>query len=235
MDGFDGILTQAVTLILSGDAALTAIVLLSLQVTVSAVLVACLIGLPLGAAVGAFRFPGRGVVSVVLNALMGLPPVVVGLVVYLMLSASGPFGVLGLLYTPTAMVIAQTVLVTPIVAALTRQVIEDLDAEYREQFASLGVSPLHRVQALLWDGRYALLTVALAGFGRAVAEVGAVMIVGGNINHVTRVMTTSIALETSKGNLQLALALGVVLLLIAFTVNAAVMAVRSTAARAAYA
>ena len=235
MDGFDGILTQAVTLILSGDAALTAIVLLSLQVTVSAVLVACLIGLPLGAAVGAFRFPGRGVMSVVLNALMGLPPVVVGLVVYLMLSASGPFGVLGLLYTPTAMVIAQTVLVTPIVAALTRQVIEDLDAEYREQFASLGVSPLHRVQALLWDGRYALLTVALAGFGRAVAEVGAVMIVGGNINHVTRVMTTSIALETSKGNLQLALALGVVLLLIAFTVNAAVMAVRSTAARAAYA
>lgn len=235
MDGFDGILTQAVTLILSGDAALTAIVLLSLQVTVSAVLVACLIGLPLGAAVGAFRFPGRGVMSVVLNALMGLPPVVVGLVVYLMLSASGPFGVLGLLYTPTAMVIAQTVLVTPIVAALTRQVIEDLDAEYREQFASLGVSPLHRVQALLWDARYALLTVALAGFGRAVAEVGAVMIVGGNINHVTRVMTTSIALETSKGNLQLALALGVVLLLIAFTVNAAVMAVRSTAARAAYA
>ena len=235
MDGFDGILTQAVTLILSGDAALTAIVLLSLQVTVSAVLVACLIGLPLGAAVGAFRFPGRGVISVILNALMGLPPVVVGLVVYLMLSASGPFGVLGLLYTPTAMVIAQTVLVTPIVAALTRQVIEDLDTEYREQFASLGVSPLHRVQALLWDGRYALLTVALAGFGRAVAEVGAVMIVGGNINHVTRVMTTSIALETSKGNLQLALALGVVLLLIAFTVNAAVMAVRSTAARAAYA
>jgi tungstate transport system permease protein len=175
------------------------------------------------------------VISVILNALMGLPPVVVGLVVYLMLSASGPFGVLGLLYTPTAMVIAQTVLVTPIVAALTRQVIEDLDAEYREQFASLGVSPLHRVQALLWDARYALLTVALAGFGRAVAEVGAVMIVGGNINHVTRVMTTSIALETSKGNLQLALALGVVLLLIAFTVNAAVMAVRSTAARAAYA
>lgn len=235
MDGFGGVLTQAVVLILSGDAALTAIVLLSLQVTVSAVLVACLIGLPLGAAVGAFRFPGRGVISVILNALMGLPPVVVGLVVYLMLSASGPFGVLGLLYTPTAMVIAQTVLVTPIAAALTRQVIEDLDAEYREQFASLGVSPLHRVQALLWDGRYALLTVALAGFGRAVAEVGAVMIVGGNINHVTRVMTTSIALETSKGNLQLALALGVVLLLIAFTVNAAVMAVRGTAAKAAYA
>lgn len=235
MDGFGGVLTQAVVLILSGDAALTAIVLLSLQVTVSAVLVACLIGLPLGAAVGAFRFPGRGVISVILNALMGLPPVVVGLVVYLMLSASGPFGVLGLLYTPTAMVIAQTVLVTPIAAALTRQVIEDLDAEYREQFASLGVAPLHRVQALLWDGRYALLTVALAGFGRAVAEVGAVMIVGGNINHVTRVMTTSIALETSKGNLQLALALGVVLLLIAFTVNAAVMAVRGTAAKAAYA
>lgn len=235
MESFGAILGQAAALILSGDATLTAIVLLSLRVTVSAVVIACLIGLPLGAAVGAFRFFGRGALSVTMNSLMGLPPVVVGLVVYLMLSASGPLGVLGLLYTPSAMIIAQTILVTPIIAALTRQVVEDLNAEYREQFASLGVTPLRRVRALLWDARYALLTVALAGFGRAVAEVGAVMIVGGNINHVTRVMTTTIALETSKGNLQLALALGVVLLAIAFAVNAAVMAVRSTAAKAAYA
>jgi len=166
---------------------------------------------------------------------MGLPPVVVGLVVYLMLSASGPLGVLGLLYTPLAMIIAQTILVTPIVAALTKQVIEDLHREYAEQFASMGVGPLHRVRALLWDARYSLLTVALAGFGRAVAEVGAVIIVGGNINHVTRVMTTTIALETSKGNLQLALALGVVLLTISLVVNAAVMGVRASAVRSAYA
>ena len=166
---------------------------------------------------------------------MGLPPVVVGLLVYLMLSASGPFGVLGLLYTPTAMVIAQTILVTPIIAALTRQVVQDLDQEYGEHFASLGVGWMRRIQALLWDGRFALLTVVLAGFGRAVAEVGAVMIVGGNINHVTRVMTTTIALETSKGNLQMALALGVVLLLLALIVNAAVMSVRASAARMAYA
>lgn len=169
-----------------------------------------------------------------MNTLMGLPPVVVGLLVYLMLSASGPMGVLGLLYTPTAMVIAQTILVTPIVAALTRQVIEDLNTEYSEQFASLGVGPLDRVLALLWDARYSLLTVALAGFGRAVAEVGAVIIVGGNINHVTRVMTTTIALETSKGNLQLALALGLILLTIAVIVNGLLMAIRGTAARAAY-
>lgn len=222
-------------LVLSGDPDLTEIIGLSLSVTLSAVIAACVIGLPLGAAVGAFRFPGRTVCAIILNAFMGLPPVVVGLVVYLMLSASGPLGVLGLLYTPTAMVIAQTILVTPIVAALTRQVVEDLNAEYSEQFASLGVSPLARAGALLWDGRYSLLTVALAGFGRAIAEVGAVIIVGGNINHVTRVMTTTIALETSKGNLELALALGVVLLTIALIVNAMVMAVRALAARAAYA
>ena len=186
-------------------------------------------------AVATFRFPGRTLVAVVLNALMGLPPVVVGLLVYLMLSASGPLGVLRLLYTPTAMIIAQMVLVTPIVAALTRQVIEDLNREYAEQFASMGVGPIDRLAAMLWDARYSLLTVALAGFGRAVAEVGAVIIVGGNINHVTRVMTTTIALETSKGNLQLALALGLILLLIAFSVNAAVMALRASAVRSAYA
>lgn len=235
MDGSGGILAEAVGLILAWDPDLVEIIALSLQVTLTAVAIACLIGLPLGAAVGAFRFPGRTVATVVLNALMGLPPVVVGLMVYLMLSASGPLGPLQLLYTPTAMVIAQTILVTPIVAALTKQVVEDLHREYAEQFASLGVGPLDRVGALLWDARYSLLTVALAGFGRAVAEVGAVIIVGGNINHVTRVMTTTIALETSKGNLQLALALGVVLMTIALVVNAAVMAIRASAVRAAYA
>ena len=229
------ILGEAFGLILTWDRNLSEIVMLSLRVTLTAVVISCLIGLPLGAVVGAFRFPGRGLVTVLLNTLMGLPPVVVGLVVYLMLSASGPLGVLQLLYTPTAMIIAQTILVTPIVAALTKQVVEDLHDEYAEQFASLGVGAFDRIAALLWDARYSLLTVALAGFGRAVAEVGAVLIVGGNINHVTRVMTTTIALETSKGNLELALALGLLLLSIAVIVNAAVMALRASAVRAAYA
>lgn len=234
MQAFSTVLSDTAGLILSGDPDLLEIVGLSLRVTFCAVGIACVIGLPLGAVVGAFRFPGRLVLSTVLNSLMGLPPVVVGLLVYLMLSASGPLGVLGLLYTPGAMILAQTILVTPIVAALTRQVVEDLNREYAEQFASLRVSRIDRIGALLWDARYSLLTVALAGFGRAIAEVGAVIIVGGNINHVTRVMTTTIALETSKGNLELALALGAILLVIAFAVNAAVMAVRVSDTRAAY-
>ncbi|MGR3519559.1 MAG: ABC transporter permease, partial [Roseovarius sp.] len=207
MFSFGDIMAEALGLILTWDRDLSEIVLLSLRVTLTAVAISCLIGLPLGAVVGAFRFRGRGTVTVLLNALMGLPPVVVGLFVYLMLSNAGPLGILGLLYTPTAMIIAQTILVTPIVAALTKQVVEDLHGEYAEQFASFGLTARARVAALLWDARYSLLTVALAGFGRAVAEVGAVLIVGGNINHVTRVMTTTIALETSKGNLELALAL----------------------------
>ncbi|KNX41357.1 Sulfate transport system permease protein CysW [Roseovarius tolerans] len=235
MFSFGDIMAEALGLILTWDRDLSEIVALSLRVTLTAVAVACLIGLPLGAIVGAFRFPGRGVATVLLNALMGLPPVVVGLFVYLMLSNAGPLGVLGLLYTPTAMIIAQTILVTPIVAALTKQVVEDLHGEYAEQFASFGLTARERVSALLWDARYSLLTVALAGFGRAVAEVGAVLIVGGNINHVTRVMTTTIALETSKGNLELALALGVLLLALAVIVNALVMALRASAVRAAYA
>lgn len=206
-------------LILSGDSELWAIVLLSLKVSVLAVLIAALIGMPLGAGLAVGRFAGRRLVIVFLNALMGLPPVVVGLLVYLMLSRSGPLGVLNLLYTPLAMIIAQVVLVTPIIAALTRQTIETLDAEYAEQLRSLGVSRFASVPTLLWDGRIALLTALLAGFGRAIAEVGAVIIVGGNINHVTRVMTTTIALETSKGNLALALALGAVLIGIAITVT----------------
>ena len=235
MDPIDNIFLAALSLIWSFDAGLAAIVGLSLQVTLTAVLIACFIGLPLGAIVGAVAFPGRSVLRLFLTSLMALPPVVVGLSVYLLLSASGPLGPLRLLYTPTAMIIAQVILVTPIVAALTAQVVEDLNAEYSDTFRSLGVGLRQRLAALLWDARLALLTVALAGFGRAMAEVGAVLIVGGNIHHVTRVMTTTIALETSRGNLELALALGVVLLVLALMINAAVMSVRSTAQRVAYA
>jgi len=219
-------------LVVSGDAELAQIVLLSLQISLSAVALAALIGMPLGAALALLRFPGRGALVVLLNACMGLPPVVVGLFVYLMLSRAGPLGELGLLFTPTAMVIAQAILVTPIVAALTRQTVEDLYAEYQEQLRSLGVGPLRAIPTLLWDGRFSLLTAVLAGFGRAAAEVGAVIIVGGNINHVTRVMTTTIALETSKGHLGLALGLGLVLLLIVVAVNASLMLVQAAARQA---
>jgi tungstate transport system permease protein len=225
----------ALGLIVSGDPELTQIVLLSLEISLSAVMLAAVLGMPLGAAIALFRFPGRGALVVLLNACMGLPPVVVGLFVYLMLSRAGPLGELGLLFTPTAMVIAQAILVTPIIAALTRQTIADLYDEYREQLRSLGVGPLRAIPTLLWDGRFSLLTAVLAGFGRAAAEVGAVIIVGGNINHVTRVMTTAIALETAKGNLALALALGLVLIMLAMAITGAVMAVRATAVRSAYA
>lgn len=235
MQDFGTAFAEAFRLVVTGDPALYAIVGLSLQVTLSAVFIACLIGLPLGALLAVTRFPGRSGVIVLTNALMGLPPVVVGLLVYLMLSNAGPFGPLRLLYTPTAMIIAQVVLVTPIVAALCRQVIEDLHKEYDEQLRAMGLSRLEAVPTLLWDARYSLITAALAGFGRAVAEVGAVMIVGGNINHVTRVMTTTIALETSKGNLALALGLGAILIIIAIVVNAGVMSLRASAERLAYA
>jgi tungstate transport system permease protein len=232
MSSFSAVMEAAVGLIISADADLIEIVLLSLRVSLIAVLCACVIGLPIGALIGAFRFRGRGLLTIILNALMGLPPVTVGLLVYLMISASGPLGVFQLLYTPTAMIIAQTVLVTPIVAALTRDVVEQLHTEYREEFDSLGLTPTKRIKALLFDARYRLVTVALAGFGRAIAEVGAVIIVGGNINHVTRVMTTAIALETSRGNLELALALGVVLLSIALIVNASLMGLGQLGRRA---
>jgi tungstate transport system permease protein len=216
-------------LILSGDPELAQIVRLSLAISLSAVALAAVLGMPLGAALALFRFPGRSALVILLNACMGLPPVVVGVLVYLMLSRAGPLGELGLLFTPSAMVIAQAILVTPIIAALTRQTVEDLYAEYREQLRSLGVGPLRAIPTLLWDGRFSLLTAVLAGFGRAAAEVGAVIIVGGNINHVTRVMTTTIALETSKGNLALALGLGFVLLLIVVAVNASLMLVQAAA------
>jgi tungstate transport system permease protein len=222
-------------LVWSGNADLLEIVVLSLRVSLTAMAIACLIGFSVGAVLAVTRFPGRGATLIAVNALMGLPPVVVGLLVYLHLSRAGPFGWLGLLYTPTAMIIAQTILITPIIAALSRQVLEDLHNEYAEQFRSLSVPRHVEMGALMWDARYSLLTVALAGFGRAVAEVGAVIIVGGNIDHLTRVMTTAIALETSKGDLPLALALGIVLLVIALTVNALVMMLRNTAIRSAYA
>ncbi len=225
----------AIGLIVSADKDLLEIIFLSLRVSLSAVLISCLIGMPLGAMLGMTRFRGHAAMLVLLNALMGLPPVVVGLVVYMLLSNAGPMGWLQLLYTPTAMIIAQTILITPIVAALTRQVIESLHSEYAEQFRSMCVSARTAVATLLWDARVSLLTVAMAGFGRAIAEVGAVMIVGGNIIHLTRVMTTAIALETSKGNLDLALALGIVLFLLALGINAAVMSLRSDSTRYGYA
>lgn len=225
----------AFALVLSGDPDLIEIVALSLQVSLTATAVALVLGSPVGALLAITRFRGRGAVLVVVNALMGLPPVVVGLLVYLHLSRAGPLGFLGLLYTPTAMIIAQAILITPIVTALSRQVLEDLHSEYGEQFRSLCLNRLETIRALVWDGRYALLTVALAGFGRAVAEVGAVIVVGGNIDHLTRVMTTAIALETAKGDLALALGLGIILMVLTLSVNAIVQALRMTAARAAYA
>jgi len=222
---------QAGALLAGFDADLFEIVGLSLRVSLTAVAVACLVGFPLGAAVALFRFPGRGTVSLLLNTFMGLPPVVVGLLVFLMLSRSGPLGVLGLLFTPTAMIIAQSLLVTPIVAALTRQIVADLWREYSEHLRSIDAGPGARLATLIYDARFSLVTAALAGFGRAIAEVGAVMIVGGNIDHATRVMTTSIALETSKGNLAAALALGFVLLTIALTVNLVVQVSNTVATR----
>jgi len=221
--------SQAARLVVGGDPKLLEIVLLSLRVSLTAVVIACVIGLPLGAAVAVSRFAGRRPLIVLLNALMGLPPVVVGLVVYLLLSRAGPLGSAGLLFTPTAMVIAQAILIVPIVAALSRQVVEDAWHEYREQLRSLGESRLGAAGTLLWDLRFSLVTIVLAGFGRAAAEVGAVMIVGGNIDGVTRVMTTAIALETSKGDLPLALGLGVILLTIVLALNAAAYIVKETA------
>ena len=221
----------AAFLIWSLDADLVEIVLLSLRVTLTAMAIAAVIGLPLGGALAVFRFPGRAAVLITINALMGLPPVVVGLLVYLMLSRAGPLGALGLLFTPTAMIVAQALLITPIIAALGCQTIADLWEEYREQLRSLAAGPGEALATLLWEGRVALLTALLAGFGRASAEVGAVMIVGGNIDHVTRVMTTTIALETSKGNLSLALGLGIILIALAMGVAGGTFALKRTAER----
>lgn len=222
---------EASRLVFAADGTLFGIVALSLKVSLSAVAVATAVGLPLGAALAISRFPGRQVLLVTLNALMGFPPVVVGLLVYLLLSRAGPLGELGLLFTPTAMIVAQAILVTPIVAGLSRQVLEDAWLEYAEQLRSLGATTPTAAATLLWDTRYSLITVVLAGFGRAAAEVGAVMIVGGNIDGVTRVMTTAISLETSRGDLPLALGLGIVLVAVVFLINAAAQIIKSAAVR----
>ncbi len=222
---------SAFQLILSGDPALLAIVRLSLIVSGSAVAAATVIGVPLGALLALTRFPGRTMVVVAFNALMGLPPVVAGLAVFLLLSRSGPLGGLGLLFTPTAMVIAQVVLVTPIIAALARQTIEDIWAEYRDELTAMNIGPVRRIVTLIWDGRFSLVTIVLAGFGRAAAEVGAIIIVGGNIEGFTRTMTTAIALETSKGDMALAIGLGAILITIVFLVNALAWTARRAAQR----
>ena len=211
---------SALNLILAGDPALFAIVQLSLIVSLSAVFLATLIGLPIGALLALTRFRGREGIIVLINALMGLPPVVAGLAVYLLLSRSGPLGALGLLFTPAAMIVAQTILVTPIIAALARQTIEDLWMEYRDELAAMNVGPVAGIATLIWEARFGLVVALLAGFGRAAAEVGAIIIVGGNIDGFTRTMTTAIALETSKGDLNLAMGLGAVLIAIVIAVNA---------------
>ncbi|MFD2190071.1 ABC transporter permease [Pistricoccus aurantiacus] len=231
MAAADSALHTALELVLGLDPTLMGIVLLSVKVSLTAVLLACVVGLPLGAALALWQFPGRGALVVALNALMGLPPVVAGLAVYLLLSRAGPLGEFGLLFTPGAMVVAQFVLVMPIVAALTRQQIEELWGEYGEQLRSFGVSRGRAIPTLLWDARFGLVTVVLAGFGRASAEVGAVMIVGGNIDGVTRVMTTAITLETSKGNLAMAMGLGMVLLTLVALVNATAYMIGENARR----
>lgn len=224
---------SALQLVLTGDPTLFAIVRLSLLVSLSATVLAALLGAPLGAFIALTRFRGREAVLILLNALMGLPPVLVGLAVYLMLSRAGPLGAWGLLFTPPAMVIAQTILVTPIIAALTRQTVEDLWLEYRDELIAMNAGPVRRISTLLWDARFSLITALLAGFGRAAAEVGSIIIVGGNIEGYTRTITTAIALETSKGNLQLAVGLGVVLLCIVISVSAVAWVVRRTAERVA--
>ena len=222
---------SALHLVMTGDPALVAIVRLSLLVSLSAVLLAMLVGVPGGALLAFARFRGRAAVIVILNALMGLPPVVVGLAVFLLLSRSGPLGSWGLLFTPQAMVIAQTVLVAPIIAALTRQTIEDLLVEYRDELAAMDVGPVRRAATLIWDARFSLLTAVLAGFGRAAAEVGAIIIVGGNIEGFTRTMTTAITLETSKGDLPLAIGLGMVLIFIVVLINALAWGMRRAGER----
>ena len=231
METFVTAFSEAGALLVSFDRDFLSIVGLSLRVSLSAVALACLIGFPLGAFVALARFPGRGFVILLLNTFMGLPPVVVGLIVFLVLSRAGPLGVLGLLFTPAAMIIAQTILVTPIVAALTRQIVADLWVEYGEHLRSLDAGPVTTLTTLIMDARYSLTTVVLAGFGRAIAEVGAVMIVGGNIDHVTRVMTTSIALEVSKGDLVLALALGGILMAISLGANGGAYGMKALAER----
>jgi len=234
MDFYKESIYQAFSLIISADAALGEVFWLSVKVSLTALLIACAVGLPLGAFLAVQRFSGRGMLIGFINTLMGMPPVVIGLIVYLHLSRSGPLGWMGLLYTPTAMIIAQVFLITPIITALSCQIVEDLHEDYRDLFASLCVPSRVAVLSYIYDARYSLLTVVMAGFGRAVSEVGAVIVVGGNIDHLTRVMTTTIALETSKGDLELALALGLILMVKALFINACGLHIKITAQAKAY-
>ena len=226
--------THALDLVLNLDKDFFEILLLSMKVSFLSLVLSCLVGLPIGTYLAIKNFWGRDSVLIIFNAMMGLPPVVVGLIVYLLISRSGPFGWLGILYTPTAMIIAQMILIIPIIVSLTAQIIEEINEEYKDLFKSLVISPHKALIACLYDARYSILTVILAGFGRAISEVGAVIIVGGNIDHLTRVMTTTIALETSKGNLSLALALGIILLLIALTINLILISLKTRAKRRMY-
>lgn len=226
--------TRAFDLFLTLDKDFFEILLLSMKVSFLSLLLSCLVGLPLGTYLAIKNFWGRDTVLIMFNAMMGLPPVVVGLIVYLLISRSGPFGWLGVLYTPTAMIIAQMILIIPIIVSLTAQIIEEINEEYKDLFKSLVISSHKALIACLYDARYSILTVILAGFGRAISEVGAVIIVGGNIDHLTRVMTTTIALETSKGNLSLALALGIILLLIALIINLILISLKTRAKRRMY-
>ena len=225
---------HAFDLVLTLDKDFFEILLLSMKVSCLSLLLSCLVGLPMGTYLAIKNFWGRDTTLIIFNAMMGLPPVVVGLIVYLLISRSGPFGWLGVLYTPTAMIIAQMILITPIVVSLTAQIIEEINEEYKDLFKSLVISSHKALIACLYDARYSILTVILAGFGRAISEVGAVIIVGGNIDHLTRVMTTTIALETSKGNLSLALALGIILLLIALIINLILITLKTRAKRRMY-
>ena len=226
--------THAFDLVFTLDKDFLEILLLSMKVSCLSLLLSCLVGLPIGTYLAIKNFWGRDTVLIIFNAMMGLPPVVVGLIVYLLISRSGPFGWLGVLYTPTAMIIAQMILIIPIIVSLTAQIIEEINEEYKELFKSLVISSHKALIACLYDARYSILTVILAGFGRAISEVGAVIIVGGNIDHLTRVMTTTIALETSKGNLSLALALGIILLLIALIINLILISLKTRAKRRMY-
>lgn len=228
MQDFSGILLTALQLIIELQPDLVEIVLLSLKVTLTAVIISTIISIPVGTLLGCYRFPGRDLMTGILNAFMGLPPVVVGLALYLVLSRSGPLGDLNLLFTSTAMIIAQCILITPIISSLTQQTIEDYHRTHQEQFKALGAPTYLTLIPMIRDARTSLYTSVLAGFGRASAEVGAVLIVGGNINHVTRVMTTTIALETSKGNLELAMALGIILLSISFTITSLMIVLRKS-------
>ena len=227
-------ITHAFDLVLTLDKDFFEILLLSMKVSCLSLLLSCLVGLPMGTYLAIKNFWGRNTVLIIFNAMMGLPPVVVGLIVYLLISRSGPFGWLGVLYTPTAMIIAQMILIIPIIVSLTAQIVEEINEEYKDLFKSLVISSYKALIACLYDARYSILTVILAGFGRAISEVGAVIIVGGNIDHLTRVMTTTIALETSKGNLSLALALGIILLLIALIINLILISLKTRAKRRMY-